>query len=75
MARKLPNFHHDWQLFMSRLDGRMLHGPFTKLLSLFGAIGWQVGNVPWVMDHEDLWHDLLDCPEALLHRLLSHAWL
>ena len=60
---------------MNRFDGRMLHGPFSKLLSLFGTIGWQVGVVPWVMDHEGLWHDILSCPAGLLHRLLSHAWL
>ena len=75
MALKLPVFLLDWRQYMLHLDGRVHHGPLSKLVVVLNQVGWTVGTPPWVCDHEGLWHDVLQCPGGLLRRLLSHAWL
>ena len=72
---KVPSLLSEWQLFMSRYDGQSLHGPFTKLVQLLSAVGWMVLRPPFLQDAEGLTHNLLECPVALLRRLLEQAWL
>ena len=75
MAVKLPNFLSMWRSFMAAHDGRLLHGPLTKLVAVLGQIGWSVQTPPVVLDHEGLQHNFVSMPVALLYRLLEHAWL
>ena len=75
VAASVPQFVGQWRCFMSRLDGRPLHGPFTKLLQMLGQVAWSLGQPPLVHDHEGLPHDLLQAPSALLFRQLEAGWL
>ena len=59
---------------MSRYDGRFLHGPFSQLLSMFSRLSWQIRTPPLFTDHEDLEHDFLVIPRALLRNLVVRAW-
>jgi len=75
MAAKLPNFLLHWRRFMHRHDGRLLPGPFTKLIAVFAQVGWSIQSPPYILDHEGLGHNLMSMPSALLRRRLEHAWL
>ena len=75
MMRKHPDVVVSWRQFMQSFDGRMQHGPFSKLLSVLSQIGWHIAKPPTVIDHTGLCHDMLMVPKALLRRLLEHAWL
>ena len=75
MLRSQPELLGTWQSFMAAFDGRLLHGPFSKLLSVLSEIGWRINGPPIVADEEGLEHNLLQVPEGLLKRLATRAWL
>ena len=75
MSHKLDGFLRMWRGFMASFDGRVLPGPFTKLVQVFSQVGWSIQVPPLVWDHEGLQHDLLRTPASLLRRRLEHAWL
>ena len=75
MAEKMPSLLHLWRGYMTSLDGRSLHGPFTTLLQVLSQVGWSVLFPPMVQDHEGLQHDLVGAPARLIRRRLEHAWL
>ena len=60
---------------MQRFDGRLFHGPFSKLLTVLNGIGWRVGTPPIIVDEEDLAHDLLSVPLPALRSMAERAWL
>ena len=59
-----------WCEFQVGFSGVRQHGPFTKLLDLFGQIHWRILTPPLIEDEESLVHDLLAVPE-----LTERAWL
>ena len=75
LCSKQPRLLVLWTDFMQRFDGRLLHGPFSKLVAVLGGIGWRVGRPPMIIDEEDLSHDLLLIPLPALRRLAERAWL
>ena len=42
LCLKQPRLVHLWADFMLRFDGRLFHGPFSKLLVVLGSIGWRI---------------------------------
>ena len=64
-----------WVAFMSGYAGRLSHGPFSKLLQVFGQIGWRVEQPPYFQDEQGLTHNLLELPCALVRSLCEQAWL
>ena len=75
MSLKLPNLLSLWRSFMQGYTGRTYHGPFSKLLLLLNQVHWQIVDPPWVLDHDGLSHNLLECPESMLRRQVEHGWL
>ena len=75
ICTKQPGLLDPWQLFASRFQGDLLHGPFSKLLCLLHSIQWRVLFPPFVQDEEGLTHDLLGIPKQVLRVLLMKAWL
>ena len=75
ICTKQPGLLDLWQLFASRFQGDLLHGPFSKLLCLLHSIQWRVLFPPFVQDEEGLTHDLLGIPKQVLRVLLMKAWL
>ena len=75
MCAKHPCVLQQWQMFMSSFMGQLLHGPFSKLLSVLNEVGWCLLQPPVVQDTCGRRHDLLSTPTSLLKRLLEQAWL
>ena len=78
-ARRMMRKHADlvvhWRQFMRQFDGRLHHGPFSKLLVVLSQVGWHITNPPAAIDHQGLCHNMLAIPRALLRERLEHAWL
>ena len=72
---KQPALLLDWKVFQDRYAGDGYQGPFSKLVVVLGQVGWSILEPPLLQDHEGLVHHLLSMPQALLIRLLEHAWL
>ena len=75
MMRKHADVVMHWRQFMRQFDGRIYHGPFSKLLVVLSQVGWHIANPPAVVDHQGLCYNLLTMPKALLRERLEHAWL
>ena len=75
LAAKDPRILSLWSTFMSCYDGRLSHGPFSKLLQVFGQIGWRVETPPFFRDGDGFLHNLLEMPKALIRSLCEQAWL
>ena len=75
MLQKQPHLLLVWREYMQLFDGRLQHGPLSKLLQLLSQVGWRICDPPYVMDHDGLRHDLRWCPTRLLRRQLEQSWL
>ncbi|CAE7238032.1 aquIMA [Symbiodinium sp. KB8] len=75
LAVKDPRILSLWSTFMSCYDGRLSHGPFSKLLQVFSQVGWRVETPPFFRDGDGFLHNLLEMPKALIRRLSEQAWL
>ena len=73
-AKKCPDMHSLWRNFMDTFDGKLLSGPFSKLLEIFHLLAWYVHAPPWILDHDHCKFDLLTCSSAELKRRLADAW-
>ena len=73
VAEKRPVLLDLWQDFMLSYAGRPSHGPFAKLLQIFGQVGWHM-EPPWVRTHDRILLDLLTVPTAILHDHFQDAW-
>ena len=71
LCLKQPRLVHLWADFMLRFDGRLFHGPFSKLLVVLGSIGWRICTPPTFVDEEGLSHNLLHLPLLLFGRWQS----
>ena len=72
---KQPRVLDLWTSFMQRYDGKMYHGPFSKLLAVLHCIGWHIAVPPIVVDTDNLAHNLLRMPLTALRALAERAWL
>ena len=73
VAEKRPALLDLWQDFMLSYAGRPSHGPFAKLLQIFGQVSWHM-EPPWVRTHDRILLDLLTVPTAILHDHFQDAW-
>ena len=74
LCRKEPQLCTHWHLYMRLYDGRLLDGPFSKLVALFSQLGWSV-NPPMFEDADGCEFNLLELEPCVLDELLSDAWL
>ncbi|OLQ12995.1 LINE-1 reverse transcriptase-like [Symbiodinium microadriaticum] len=75
MCLKQPRVLQQWQSFMVHYDGRLLPGPFSKILTVLNEILWVVGVPPFFLDEEGLQHNMLLLPKQALRCLAERAWL
>ena len=75
LCLKQPRILELWSRFLLNFNGRLFHGPFSKLLVVLNSLGWQVRGPPMFVDEENLLHDLLATPLPALRTLAERAWL
>ena len=75
MLRKLPGLLGRWRTFQAHFDGRLFQGPFSKLLQVFGHLGWHLLTPPLITDREGLRHCLISAAPQLLYQLAVRDWL
>ena len=74
LARKSTDFLPLWQLWHTQFNGKLLPGPFTKLISCLNQVGWHIMTPPFVIDHDHYqWH-LLHVDDKTLQDRLQDAW-
>lgn len=71
---KMERFCADWSSFMACYTGVLGQGPYSKLLEQLQLIGWRL-YLPYLWDHDDLCHSLLDWDDSSLVACLYEAWL
>ena len=59
---------------MDTFDGKLLSGPFSKLVEVFSLLTWYVHEPPWILDHDLCRFDFLTCSSSELKRRLADAW-
>ena len=74
VLRKSDELLYLWRLFMLNYCGRVVPGPFSKLLQVFALIGWHVAEPPLFHDHFGQQHSLWTIDQELLHLLLTDGW-
>ena len=67
ICRKQPAHVNEWTQFMRHFDGRLLPGPFSKLLEICDPL-------PYITDHDGLHFNLLTCSSNELTSRLEDAW-
>eukprot|EP00438_Fugacium_kawagutii_P036701 Skav200933 [mRNA] locus=scaffold2433:377025:382227:+ [translate_table: standard] len=72
---KTPDLLMQWKIYMGRFDGTKTAGPFYKILTQFGLLGWSIVDPPLFTDHDGCQHDLLLLPNSALDKLLHDGWL
>ena len=76
LCMKSQEFFEGWQSFMHVFDGRLVPGPYTKLIETLNMIAWAVDQPPFVVKkHVGFRHHLLWTTDTLLHERLYDAWL
>ena len=73
LCLKEPLLVQHWKQFMVCFNGKLMDGPFSKMLSLFSQLSWSL-HPPWFTDHDGIEHNLLSIDERILHLLLEEAW-
>ena len=74
LCHKQPAHVNEWAHFMRQYDGRLLPGPFSKLIEVCNSLGWTIINVPIIQDHDGDNFNLLTCATNELDIRLSDAW-
>ena len=59
---------------MRQYDGRLLPGPFSKLIEVCNSLGWSIINVPLIQDHDGVNFNMLTCAPNELEIRLNDAW-
>lgn len=75
MLRKTPDLLVMWKIWMRNYDGKLLPGPFSRLLHCFSCIGWMVVDPPFVTDHNGRTWNLYMVDHKTLMNVLRDAWL
>ena len=73
-GHRCNGFVREWSLFLKGFSGRLFQGPGSKLLQVSAQLGWHRLSAQGLVD-EGLELYFLECPEALLRRLLLRAWM
>ena len=74
MLRKNEDIIHLWRIAFRCYDGKLLPGPFSKLLQLFSIIGWSVYFPPMLYDHVGIAFNLRTVDKTWLLLQLQDAW-
>ena len=64
-----------WAQFFSRFEGRLLPGPFSKLVQQLHMVHWQIDAELNVWITETICLPFLSTPLSTWQRLAKHAWL
>ena len=73
-SRKSPDLIPMWKMRHITFEGRLLPGPFAKLVTCLNKIGWSISDPLQVQDHEQHeWH-LDNVGEKTPHALLMDVW-
>lgn len=62
-----------WKIAFKNFDGKLLPGPFSKLIQLFSLIGWSISSPPLIYDHLGLQHNLCTADKTWLLFQLKDA--
>eukprot|EP00438_Fugacium_kawagutii_P013679 Skav217092 [mRNA] locus=scaffold187:56956:86204:+ [translate_table: standard] len=63
-----------WKLWYRDYDGRLLSGPFSRLMQCFQCLGWSIVEPPIVQDHEGFRWNFRLLDDKTLHTQLADAW-
>ncbi|CAJ1372896.1 unnamed protein product, partial [Effrenium voratum] len=74
LCHKQPAHVNEWAHFMRQYDGRLLPGPFSKLIEVCSSLGWTITSVPIIQDHDGVNFNLLMCATNELDIRLNDAW-
>ena len=75
MLRKIPELLQMWKIWMHGYVGKVVPGPFSRLLECLSGIGWAVVAPPLVQDHDGhVWNLHLIDTKTLTARL-KDGWL
>eukprot|EP00435_Cladocopium_sp_Y103_P012354 s2527_g3.t1 len=75
MLRKTPDLLPMWKVWMQGFRGKLLPGPFSRLLHCLHGIGWAVLEPPHVQDHDGRTWNLILIDNKTLRMVLQDAWL
>ena len=73
LCGKEPLLCQQWKHFMLLFEGKLLDGPFSKMVSLFSQLGWSL-HPPFFADHDGLEHHFQTIDDDLLDLLLEEGW-
>eukprot|EP00438_Fugacium_kawagutii_P008056 Skav223965 [mRNA] locus=scaffold3540:263869:268707:+ [translate_table: standard] len=71
---KSPDLQPMWKLRLDGFTGKMLPGPFSRLIQCLDMIGWSMQGPPWLLDHEQRSLNLLTIDDHTLFTCLLDAW-
>eukprot|EP00435_Cladocopium_sp_Y103_P059462 s772_g21.t1 len=74
LLRKKSDLLPMWKAWHQQFVGKILPGPFSKLLLCLNQIGWRVTDPPFVCDHEQHTWNLITVDTKTLQLLLADAW-
>eukprot|EP00438_Fugacium_kawagutii_P019054 Skav215401 [mRNA] locus=scaffold271:59153:63914:- [translate_table: standard] len=72
---KSPDLLPMWRIRMQGFSGKLLPGPFSRLIHCLSSIGWRIEDPPFLVDREERRLDLLMVDDATLQAALKDAWL
>ena len=75
MLRKSPDLLVMWRIRMNGFDGKLLPGPFSRMLPLLAGVGCMITEPPFIMDHEQCTWNLMTLDGKTLQAILADAWL
>eukprot|EP00435_Cladocopium_sp_Y103_P016937 s4955_g4.t1 len=75
LMRKSPDLLMWWQIWMDGFSGKLLPGPFSRLMHCLSGIGWSITQPPWVCDHDGLCWNLISMDSKTLRSRLEDAWM
>ena len=75
MLHKCPDLLPMWQTWMDGYQGRLIPGPFSRLIQCLALVGWAVDMPPFFRDHEGHCWNLKMVDNKTLKLLLEDAWL
>lgn len=75
MLRKSSDLLILWRIRMTGFTGKLLPGPFSRLIQCLSLVGWSVLEPPFILDHEQRRWNLMDIDGKSLRAVLEDAWL
>ena len=73
LVKKQPGLLALWHHYMQKYDGKVLQGPFAKLLEICGQLSWQI-EAPNVRDRHGTLIPWLDLDDKRFRAILEEGW-